>query len=160
MTFTPSPRTSARSASKNPWSACLLAAGRGHFVVVSSVVGYVGTPQRSAYAASKHALHGFFEALRAEVRGDGVKVTMVVPGYVATDITLSALRGDGSAHGTRAASNAGGISAEDAARDIARAIERQPHEIHVGRGKEMLAIYLRRFTPRLLAEILPRIETT
>jgi len=89
-----------------------------------------------------------------------VKVTMVVPGYVATDITISALRGDGTVHGSRAASNAAGVSPEDAARDIARAIERQPNEIHVGRGKEMLAIYLRRFAPRLLAELLPRIETT
>lgn len=138
----------------------MIAQRSGHFVVVSSVVGYVGTPKRSAYAASKHALHGFFESMRAEVREHGVHVTMVVPGYVATDITLSALRGDGTQHGTLAASNAAGISPADAAREIARAIDRRPNEIHVGRGREMLAIYLRRFAPRLLAEILPRIETT
>ena len=52
------------------------------------------------------------------------------------------------------------MTPKDAARDIARAIEKRPHEIHVGRGKEMMAIYLRRFVPRVLAEILPRIETT
>lgn len=138
----------------------MIARQDGHFVVVSSVVGYVATPQRSAYAASKHALHGFFEALRAEERARGIAVTMIVPGYVATDITLSALRGDGSMYGERAPSNAHGISAHDAACAIARAIVRGDAERNVGRGVELLAIYLRRFAPGLLRQILPRIDST
>lgn len=132
----------------------------GHFVVVSSVVGYVATQERSAYAASKHALHGFFEALRAEGSGEGIDVTMVCPGYVRTDITLSALRGDGSAHGVRAASNAAGIAPEACAAAIARAIEERPGEIYVGGPREVGAIYLRRFVPGLLAKILPRVRAT
>lgn len=132
---------------------------RGHFVVVSSVVGYVGTPERSAYAASKHALHGFFESLRAEERASGVRVTMVCPGYVATDITLSALEGDGRVHGVRAESNASGMAPARCASVIAGAIEKQPNEVYVG-GREVLGIYLRRFAPRLLAEILPRVKST
>ncbi|AKF05115.1 SDR family oxidoreductase [Sandaracinus amylolyticus] len=137
----------------------MIARKSGHFVVVSSVVGYVGTQQRSAYAASKHALHGFFEALRAEGHADGVKVTMVCPGYVSTDLTLSALRGDGSVHGERAASNAAGMSPAQCAHRIAHAIETQPREVYVG-GREVAAIYLRRFAPGLLARILPRVNAT
>jgi short-subunit dehydrogenase len=136
----------------------MVAQGSGHFVVVSSVLGYVGTPKRSAYAASKHALHGFFESLRAEEREHGIAVTMVCPGYVATDITVSALHGDGSTHGVREAANAGGLSPEVCASRIARAIETRPNEIYVGGAREIGAIYLRRFVPRLLADLVPRFE--
>lgn len=132
---------------------------RGHFVVVSSVTGYVGTPERSAYAASKHALHGFFESLRAEEHQRGLRVTMVCPGYVDTDITLSALNGDGSAHRVREETNKNGISPDACARAIAKGIERQSREVYVG-GKEVAGIYLRRFTPGLLATALRRIKTT
>jgi short-subunit dehydrogenase len=138
----------------------MIAAGGGHFVVVSSVVGYVGTQERSAYAASKHALHGFFEAFRAEGHADRIAVTMVCPGYVATDITLHALKGDGSAHGRRAESNAAGMSPAECARRVADAVESRAQEIYVGGPREIGAIYLRRFAPRLLAAILPRAKAT
>lgn len=132
---------------------------RGHLVVVSSVVGHVGTPYRSAYAASKHALHGFFESLRAELSPHGIAVTIVCPGYVSTDLTLSALRGDGSLYGERAASNAGGMSPQRCAEQIVRAIEERRREVYVG-GREVLAIYLRRFAPGVLARLLPRVNAT
>ena len=65
----------------------MLARKSGHIVPISSVVGYVGTPLRSTYAASKHALHGFFDSLRAEVAKDGVAITIICPGYVRTNVT-------------------------------------------------------------------------
>ena len=68
----------------------------GHFVVVSSLTGKFGTPYRSGYAASKHALHGFYDSLRAELWKENIKVTMIAPGFIHTPITLSALTGDGS----------------------------------------------------------------
>src|SRR6218665_3235185 len=71
----------------------------GHFVTISSVTGIFGTPYRSGYAASKHALHGFFDSLRAELWkdfGKAITVTMICPGFIHTPITLSAVTGDGS----------------------------------------------------------------
>jgi len=68
----------------------------GHFVVVTSVVGKIGTPFRSSYAASKHALHGFFDSLRAEIHEDNIAVTLICPGFVNTEISMNALTGDGS----------------------------------------------------------------
>ncbi len=53
----------------------------GRFVVVSSVMGKIGTPLRSAYAAAKHALHGYFDCLRAEVASLGIGVTVLTPGW-------------------------------------------------------------------------------
>ena len=69
---------------------------KGHFVVTTSIVGKIGTPLRSSYAASKHALHGFFDSLRAEQYKNNIIVTLVCPGFVHTNISLNALTGDGS----------------------------------------------------------------
>jgi len=69
--------------------------GRGRVVVVSSVAGLTGVPTRTAYAASKHALFGFFDSLRVELRGTGVTVTMIAPDYVLSEVHRRALGGDG-----------------------------------------------------------------
>ena len=74
----------------------MLESRSGHIVVISSVTGHLGTPMRSGYAASKHALHGFFDSLRAETENNGLKTTIVCPGYIKTNISLNALTGDGS----------------------------------------------------------------
>jgi len=87
----------------------------GRFVVVSSLVGLFGVKLRSAYSASKHALHGFFETLEAEHYDDGIRVTMVCPGFVATNVAKNALRGDGTVHGHLDEANASGIDPADAA---------------------------------------------
>jgi len=67
----------------------------GRFVVVTSVTGKIGTPLRSTYAASKHALHGFFDSLRAEVYKYNIKVTLICPGFVQTNVSKNALTGTG-----------------------------------------------------------------
>jgi short-subunit dehydrogenase len=132
---------------------------RGHFVVVSSVVGYVGTPYRTAYSASKHALHGFFEGLRAEVFADGIAVTMVCPGFVKTEIAKKALERAGAGNPADHTATEAGIAPEACARTIARAMEREAREIYVGKG-EIAGIYLRRYVPGLLARALRRVKTT
>lgn len=68
---------------------------RGSVVAVSSVAGFAPLLERCGYAASKHALHGFFDTLRAELAPDGVSVTLVCPSYVDTGIDANALAGDG-----------------------------------------------------------------
>ncbi len=137
----------------------MLDRGRGHFVVVSSVVGYVGTPDRSAYAASKHALHGYFESLRVEAHVRGVKITMVCPGFVATELRRAALTEHGLARGRDAEINPRAMSSERCAHAIVHAIETEAPEIHIG-GREIAAIYLRRFAPRLLTRLLLHVKAT
>lgn len=140
----------------------MVARGGGHFVVVSSVTGYVGTPYRSGYAASKHALHGFFESLRAETHRDGIVVTMVCPGFVDTEIAVKAVeraRGSGPVRGeTRTRANERGISAAQCAEAIVEGVAKKRREIYVG-GTEIAGIYARRFAPGLLALALRRLET-
>jgi dehydrogenase/reductase SDR family member 7B len=127
----------------------------GHFVVVSSVMGKLGTPQRSAYAASKHALHGFFDCLRAEVSDDGLAVTLVCPGYIRTEISKNALTGDGSPTNRTGDDIAAGYPPDRTAQQILAAISSKKSEVYVGGpGKERLALLLKRFTPGLLEPIL------
>ena len=68
---------------------------KGHFVVVTSVMGKFGSPYRSGYCGSKHALHGFFDVLRMEHQKDNIEVTLICPGFVQTQVTINALTGSG-----------------------------------------------------------------
>ncbi|MEM6274598.1 MAG: SDR family oxidoreductase [Myxococcota bacterium] len=137
----------------------MLERGRGHLLVISSVAGKFGTPMRSSYAASKHALHGYFDALRLEVEDRGVAVTMVCPGYVRTAVSENALGPDGSPHMRLDPGQAGGISPEAAALRIKRAIERDEREIYFG-GREVLGVYAKRLAPALFDRILRRVNVT
>jgi dehydrogenase/reductase SDR family protein 7B len=133
----------------------MLSAKAGHIVVVSSVMGKIGTPKRSAYAASKHALHGFFDCLRAEVSSEGLFVTLVCPGYIRTEISMHSLTGDGSPTDHISENTASGYPADRTAQQILAAVHGRKSEVYVGAlGKERLALLLKRLTPGLLESIL------
>jgi short-subunit dehydrogenase len=135
----------------------MLARGSGHLVVVSSVMGYVGTPGRSSYAAAKHALHGYFDSLRAEVWRCGVKVTLACPGYVQTEVSANALGPQGERHAVTDATHRRGISATRCAAAILRAVAHEREEVYVG-GWEVAGIYLKRFVPGLYSRIVRRMR--
>ena len=120
--------------------------GAGHIVVVSSLLGKFGVGSRSAYAASKHALHGFFDSLRAEVYQSGIRITVVCPGFVRTNASINALMGDGTPQGIMDENLQKGLSPEYCADKILRAVKRCKREIYLGR-KEKLGVYLSRFAP-------------
>ncbi|MSU64551.1 MAG: SDR family oxidoreductase [Opitutus sp.] len=129
----------------------------GHVVVVSSVLGYVGTPGRSTYAAAKHALHGYFDSLRAELWRTGIKVTIACPGYVKTSVSANALGPCGQKHAVTDATHECGIPAERCAAVIVRAVARGREEVAVG-GPEIAGIYLKRFAPWLFSQIARRLR--
>jgi dehydrogenase/reductase SDR family member 7B len=132
----------------------MLAAKRGQFVVISSVMGKVGTPLRSAYAASKHALHGFFDCLRAETAKQGLVVTMICPGFIATDVSKNALTADGSPTNKTGDDIANGLEPAVASRQMLSAIAAKKSEVYVGKlGKDRLALTLQRFAPRLFERL-------
>lgn len=126
---------------------------RGHIAVVSSVVGKFSTPLRSTYSASKHALHGWFEGLRAEVCDDNIGVSMVCPGFVRTNVSANSLTSEGRPLGHAAQEK--GIPPGECATAIADAIEEDRAESYVG-GWETLAVYIKRFFPTLFRRYLPR----
>jgi short-subunit dehydrogenase len=129
-----------------PW---MIEKGGGHIIVTSSIAGKFGFFLRSAYSASKHALHGFYEAFRLEVEKENIQVTIVCPGKINTPISKSALRGDGSSHGKMDHNQETGMPAEECARQIVKAVERNKKEVLIG-NKELLAVKLRRILPQNL----------
>ena len=127
----------------------------GHFVVTSSVAGKMGTKSRSGYCATKHALHGFFDALRAEIHEQGLRVTIVCPGYIKTPISLHALNAAGEKHAKMDMNQAKGMEPAVFARKLISAVRRNREEVYIG-GIETLGIYLKRFFPGILSGILRR----
>ena len=131
----------------------------GHFVVITSLMGVFSSPLRSGYCGAKHALHGFFESLRAEVYDSGINITIVCPGFIATDISLNAVVGDGSKQGTMDEKTGAGMTALQCAKKLAQAVDRKNPEVYIGRT-EIIAIYLKRFFPNLLRRIIRKTAVT
>jgi len=131
----------------------------GHIVVTSSVMGKLGTRLRSTYAASKHALHGYFDCLRQEVYDHNIQVSLVCPGFIKTNVTKNALEGDGSKHDKMSKGQEKGMSADRFAQKLLPKIAKEQEEIYIG-GKEIWGIYLKRFFPRLLNKTLRRLDVT
>jgi len=129
----------------------------GHIIVVSSIVGKFGFPLRSAYSASKHALHGFYETLRAEQKSNNINVTIAIPGRVNTNISKNAIIKDGSSYKKMDNGQAQGISAQSCSKQIIKAIKKNKKEVLVG-GKELTMVWIRRFFPFLFYRFATKIQ--
>ena len=127
----------------------------GMIVPVSSVAGKFSTPLRSSYSASKMALQGFYDGLRAELYYQGIHVNFIVPGFVKTSISINAMNGSGGKHGEMDPNQDSGISAEEAAKIIIRGMEKNKREIYLGIApKVKLALFLSRAFPGILARMM------
>lgn len=131
----------------------------GHIVAISSIAGKFGFYWRSAYAAAKHALQGFFESLYLEEAKNNIAVTLVFPGKINTPISLSAIDEKGEAHGEMDHNQETGMSAEICAKKIIRAIDKKKQEVLIG-NKEIWAVYIKRFCPWLFWRIIRKQSPT
>ena len=132
----------------------------GQFVVTTSIVGKIGTPLRSSYAASKHALHGFFDSLRAENHKNNIAVTLVCPGFVNTNVSKNALIGDGSSQGKMDVATENGIQPDHFAKLMAKAIRNKKEEVYIAGAKEKLGVFTKRFFPKLLSIMIRKLSVT
>jgi dehydrogenase/reductase SDR family member 7B len=121
-------------------------ASKGSIVAISSINGFVGTPARSGYVASKFAMNGFFEVLRMEVGQRGVHVLVVAPGFTESNIRKNALTETGKAQGDSPRAEEQLMSAEEVAQRTLQAIQKRKRSIVLTRqGK--LAVFLHKFFP-------------
>lgn len=118
----------------------------GHFVITSSIAGKFGFYLRSAYSASKHALHGFYESLALEEAKNNVFVTVSCPGKINTPISTNALTASGEKHGVMDHNQETGMPAEQCVSILLKAVSKRKREILIG-NKEILAVKLKRFLP-------------
>ena len=137
----------------------MLAQKSGHIVTISSLMGKFGAPMRSSYAAAKHGLHGFFDTLRAEVFKENIKILMVCPGFVRTNISINAVVADGSKQGTMDDATNKGLDPSVLAAKIIKAIKQEKEEIYIG-GREVVGVYMKRFFPKLLSKMVRNAKTT
>jgi short-subunit dehydrogenase len=133
--------------------------GGGYIAVTSSISGKFGFPLRSAYSAAKHALHGFFETLRAETYEQNIKVLIAFPGRIKTDISMHALTKDGTAHGKMDEGQNTGVSAEKCAKQYINAIRKDKKEVLIG-ARELLMVYIHKFLPNLFYKLARKINPT
>ncbi|MCH8569236.1 MAG: SDR family oxidoreductase [Balneolales bacterium] len=131
----------------------------GYVVVISSVMGKIGTRYRSTYAASKHALHGWFDCLRQEMYDFNVDVTLVCPGFVRTNITVNALTGDGETYNVMDSAQENAMTPDEFAKKLLPLMQKRKPEVYIG-GREVATVYLKRFFPRLLDRVLRNAKVT
>jgi dehydrogenase/reductase SDR family member 7B len=136
----------------------MIAQKSGHVLATSSISGRFGFPLRSAYSASKQALHGFFETLFIENRKYNIRSSVIIPGRVKTKISFRALDAQGKEHGKMDAGQAKGISPEKAAEIIIRGIRRNKREILVG-STELTMLFIRRYFPALFFILAGKIKS-
>jgi short-subunit dehydrogenase len=132
-----------------------LKASRGLIVAIASLAGLTGVPERSGYAASKHAMVGFFDSLRIELAGTGVDVSVVAPDFVVSEIHKRAIGPDGEPLGASPMMQSRIMTAEECARRIARAMEKRQRQLLMStRGK--LGRWLKLLAPSLTDRIAAR----
>jgi dehydrogenase/reductase SDR family protein 7B len=135
----------------------MISKGGGHIAATSSITGRFGFPLRSAYSASKQALHGFFETLLIEHKNDNIRVSVLIPGRVKTSISLHALTASGKEHGRMDDGQAVGVTPEKAAEQIIRGLRRNRREIPVG-SSELLMLKIRKYMPALFFRLARKIK--
>lgn len=126
----------------------------GHIVVTTSVMGMMPAPLRTAYCAAKHALHGYFDTLRAELWREGIQVTLVCPAAVRTKVSENALTGDGSRFGRMDRLIGTGMPPEECARQILHVVRRGKFEVVIGKPRYKVAVWLKRLAPGLYYRVL------
>jgi NADP-dependent 3-hydroxy acid dehydrogenase YdfG len=124
-----------------------LVASRGKVIVISSLAGKKGMATRAAYSGSKFALHGFFDAARADLRQEGVSIMLACPGYVESEVRQNALKGDGTPQGVDDQEGRKMQTAEDCAREILAGAAAGKRELIMGGFGPRLLCYLEPFVP-------------
>jgi short-subunit dehydrogenase len=134
--------------------------GSGHIIVVSSLAGKFGTKSRSAYAASKHALHGFYESLMAEVHDQGIRITIACPGFVETSLLERSWNGRGERVG-QLKRNHKRMTAAECGWQIMKAAAGGKEEVIIGESfKERVSVDIKRFFPGLFSRMMKRVNVS
>ena len=132
-----------------------IVARKGFIVAVSSVAGFSPLTGRTGYAASKHALHGFFDSLRSEVEGAGVGVTLVCPSFIRTGIGAAATDGTGAPVGSPRITTGGESTPEEVAERIFDAVV-AGRRLLLPDPTALKAWWMSRLAPGLYARIMKR----
>ena len=130
--------------------------GYGHIGVTSSISGKFGFPLRSAYAAAKHALFGFYKSVWAENHKKGIRITIFSPGRVQTNISFHALEKDGKEYGKMSPGQAKGITPRKCASRMIRAMKRNRKDVLIG-STELVMVWIHKYCKFIYYRLINRI---
>ena len=129
----------------------------GKIAVTTSIIGKFGLPKLSTYAASKHALYGFYDAFRLELKKDNVSVLLVSPGFINTDVTKKAVTGDGSAYNQNSPAQENGMKTEVFAKKFIAALKSNRNHKYIG-SKELLTVPFKTFCPNTFYKLMGKMS--
>ncbi|TXB65362.1 SDR family oxidoreductase [Vicingus serpentipes] len=129
----------------------------GKIIVTTSILGKFGLPFHSTYAASKHALYGFYDSFRLELKKDNVSVLLVSPGFINTNVAVNSITGDGSTLNEDSPAQINGMKTNVFARKLVGAIKSDKNHIFIG-SKELLSIPFKTFSPNLFYSIMLKLS--
>lgn len=132
----------------------------GIIATVSSIAGKFGTPMRTGYSASKFATNGFYEALRAENYQENIQVSIIMPGFVRTNVSINARVADGKRQGKMDTAQEQGMSPGECARQAIDGLLAGKNEIYIGSFREKLAVVVNKLFPNLFARIIRKARVT
>ena len=135
----------------------MIGAGGGDIVAISSVAGIAGPPLRSAYSAAKHGLIGYHDSLRSETAHLGLRVLVVAPGSVRTNVSKNALNAKAEARGVSDEAIDNGMAPDVAAGRILAALRAGERELILAEGMEAEIARLRRADPNALFDLMARL---
>lgn len=133
---------------------------RGNIVVISSILGKIITPKQGAYNASKHALHGFYDTLRAENASDGLGVLLVCPGFVRTNVAVNSLDRDGKPINKNNSMIQNGLDPYYVADKVLAAVRNGKEEILLAGTKEKFGVWIKRFFPGIFSKFIAKNKLT
>jgi len=125
----------------------------GKIAVITSIVGKFGLPNLSTYAASKHALYGFYDSFRLEIKKDNISVLLVAPGFINTNVTLNAITADGGKHNKNSPAQENGMKTDVFAKKFIAALKSNKIHKYIGK-KELLSIPFKTLFPSTFYNIM------
>lgn len=125
----------------------------GKIAVTTSILGKFGLPGLTTYAASKHALYGFYDSLRLELRKDNISILLVAPGFINTNVTLNAITSDGSTFNKNSPAQQNGMKTDVFAKKFIKALTSNRNHKYIG-SKELLAVPFKTFFPNIFYNIM------
>lgn len=125
----------------------------GRIAVITSIIGKFGLPRLSTYSASKHALYGYYDSFRLEVKKDNISVLLVSPGFINTNVTLNAITGDGNTFNKNSPAQENGMKTDVFAKKFVCALKSNKTHNYIG-SKELLSIPFKTLFPNLFYSIM------
>lgn len=130
---------------------------QGKIVVITSILGKFGLPQLSTYAATKHALYGYYESLRLELIPNNISILLAAPGFINTNVSINAIDGDGNITNENSDAQKNGMLPVVFAKKLVNAIIKDKKHVYIGK-KELLAIPFKTFFPNLFYKIMYKLS--